>query len=107
MAAAYSLALCVGWAVTGRVLSRRLAVARPLRSSAVGAHARLLLAAVPATALGHLTVLGTVPAGAVVSAVAGAAVVAVTFALLARPLRLAELDALLAGLRRRLTRTRT
>ncbi|KMS69985.1 membrane protein [Streptomyces viridochromogenes] len=107
IAAAYSLALCVGWAVTGRVLSRRLAVARPLRSSAVGAHARLLLAAVPATALGHLAVLGTAPAGAVVSTVAGVAVVVLTFALLARPLRLAELDALLAGLRRRLARTRT
>ena len=105
MAAAYSLALCVGWAVTGRVLSRRLAVARPLRSSAVGAHVRLVLAAVPATALGHFAALGTAPAGAVVSTVAGAAVVVLTFALLARPLRLAELDALLSGLRRRRTRT--
>lgn len=107
MAAAYSLALCAGWVVTGRVLSRRLAVARPLRSSAVGAHARLLLAAVPATVLGHLAVLGTAPAGAVVSTVAGATAVILTFALLARPLRLAELDALLSGVRRRETRTRT
>nr|WP_308297052.1 MULTISPECIES: murein biosynthesis integral membrane protein MurJ [unclassified Streptomyces] len=106
MAAAYSLALCAGWAVTGRVLSRRLAVARPLRSTAVGAHARLVLAAVPATGLGHLAALGTAPAGAVVSTVAGAAAVVLTFALLARPLRLAELDALLSGVRRRWTRTR-
>ncbi|MFJ8634817.1 murein biosynthesis integral membrane protein MurJ [Streptomyces sp. NPDC093568] len=105
MAAAYSLALCAGWAVTGRVLSRRLGVARPLRSSAAGAHARLLLAAVPATALGHFAASGTEPGGAVLSTVAGAAVVALTFVLLARPLRLAELDALIAGLRRRLTRT--
>ncbi len=105
MAAAYSLALCAGWAVTGLVLSRRLAVARPLRSSAVGAHARLLLAAVPATALGHFAALGTAPAGAVVSMVAGATAVILTFALLARPLRLAELDALLSGVRRRRTRT--
>ncbi|KUM80104.1 murein biosynthesis protein MurJ [Streptomyces curacoi] len=106
MAAAYSLALCAGWAVTGRVLSRRLAVARPLRSTTVGTHARLVLAAVPATALGHLAALGTAPAGAVVSTVAGAAAVVLTFALLARPLRLAELDALLSGVRRRWTRTR-
>ncbi|MDC0769576.1 murein biosynthesis integral membrane protein MurJ [Streptomyces sp. HD] len=107
MAAAYSLALCAGWALTARVLSRRLAVARPLRSSAAGAHVRLLLAAVPATALAHFAVLGTARAGAMVSTVAGAAAVVLPFALLARPLRLAELEALLAGIRKRLTRTRT
>ncbi|MFI1361203.1 murein biosynthesis integral membrane protein MurJ [Streptomyces sp. NPDC020898] len=107
MAAAYSLALCAGWALTGLVLSRRLAVVRPLRSSAVGAHVRLLLAAVPATALGHLAVLGAVRAGALVAATAGAVAVVLTFALLARPLRLTELDALLSRVRRRRTRTRT
>ncbi|MFD5842383.1 murein biosynthesis integral membrane protein MurJ [Streptomyces chartreusis] len=107
MAAAYSLALCAGWVLTGRVLSRRLGVAGPLRSSVAGAHARLLVAAVPATALGCLAALGTAPAGPVVSTVAGAAAVILTFALLARPLRLAELDALLVGARRKLTRTRT
>ncbi|MFJ2001943.1 murein biosynthesis integral membrane protein MurJ [Streptomyces chartreusis] len=107
MAAAYSLALCAGWALTGRVLSRRLGVVRPLRSSAVGAHARLLVAAVPATGLGCFAALGTAAAGPVVSTVAGATAVILTFALLARPLRLAELDALLAGARRKLTRTRT
>ncbi|WP_260695546.1 murein biosynthesis integral membrane protein MurJ [Streptomyces sp. IB201691-2A2] len=104
MAAAYSLALCAGMAVTGLVLSSRLAVARPLRSSAVGAHARLLLAAVPATALGHLAALGAVRAGALVAATAGAVVVVLVFALLTRPLRLAELDALLSGVRRGRTR---
>lgn len=107
MAAGYSLALCAGWVLTGLVLSRRLAVVRPLRSSAVGAHARLLLAAVPATALGYLAAQGAVRAGALVAATAGAAVVVLTFAVLARPLRLAELDALLAGVRRRRTRNRT
>ncbi|MFB6937292.1 murein biosynthesis integral membrane protein MurJ [Streptomyces chartreusis] len=107
MAAAYSLALCAGWALTGRVLSRRLGVVRPLRTSAAGAHARLLVAAVPATALGCLAALGTAAAGPVVSIVAGATAVVLTFALLARALRLAELDALLAGARRKLTRTRT
>lgn len=107
MAAAYSLALCAGWALTGRVLSRRLAVVRPLRSSAAGAHVRLLLAAVPATVLGHFAVLGTARVGAVVSTVAGASAVVLTYALLARPLRLTELDALLAGVRRRSNRPRT
>ncbi|MFG2343723.1 murein biosynthesis integral membrane protein MurJ [Streptomyces phaeochromogenes] len=105
MAAAYSLALCVGWAVTGLVLSRRLAVARPLRSSSVGAHARLLLAAVPATALAHFAAVGAARAGALAAATAGAAVVVLTFALLTRPLRLTELDALLSGVRGRRTRT--
>ncbi|MFE6336632.1 murein biosynthesis integral membrane protein MurJ [Streptomyces sp. NPDC057798] len=105
MAAAYSLALCAGWALTAGVLSRRLTVERPLRSTPVGAHARLLMAAVPATALGHLAAAGTAPAGAIISTVAGAAVVALVFALLARPLRLTELDALLRRVRRTATRT--
>ncbi|NNN35300.1 murein biosynthesis integral membrane protein MurJ [Streptomyces sp. S3(2020)] len=104
MAGAYSLALCAGWAVTGLVLSRRLAVARPLRSSAAGAHARLLLAAVPATALGHLAATGALRAGSLVAATAGAAAVVLTFAALARPLRLTELQALLRGVRRSRTR---
>ncbi|MGW3440998.1 murein biosynthesis integral membrane protein MurJ [Streptomyces bacillaris] len=108
MAAAYSLALCAGWAVTARVLSRRLAVVRPLRASAAArAHGRLLLAAVPATALGHLAAAGAAPAGAPVAATAGAAAVVLTFALLARPLGLAEADALLTRVRRRVTRVRT
>ncbi|MFF9869677.1 murein biosynthesis integral membrane protein MurJ [Streptomyces sp. NPDC013953] len=104
MAAAYSLALFAGWAVTGRVLSRRLDVARPWRSSAVVAHARLLLAAVPAAALGHLAAAGAARAGVPAATAAGAAVIVLTFALLARPLRLTELDALITGVRRRLAR---
>ncbi|MFF5161319.1 murein biosynthesis integral membrane protein MurJ [Streptomyces sp. NPDC000348] len=105
MAAAYSVALCAGWAVTARVLSRRLAVARPLRSGAARTHARLVLAAVPATVLGHLAALGAAQAGALAAATAGAAVIVLTFALLARPLRLTELAALLSGVRRRADRT--
>jgi putative peptidoglycan lipid II flippase len=105
MAGAYSLALCAGWAVTAWVLSRRLAVARPLRSDAAGAHVRLLTAAVPATALGHLAALGAAPVGALAAAAAGAVVVVGVFALLARPLRLRELNALISGLHRRVTRT--
>ncbi|MEU0668420.1 murein biosynthesis integral membrane protein MurJ [Streptomyces lavendulocolor] len=104
MAAAYSVALFAGWALTGRLLSRRLAVPRPWRSSPVAAHARLLLAAVPATALGHLAASGTARAGVAVAAAAGAAVVLLVFVLLARPLRLTELHALLSGVRRRAAR---
>ncbi|MGC5542189.1 murein biosynthesis integral membrane protein MurJ [Streptomyces griseus] len=105
MAAAYSLALCAGWALTGRVLCRRLDVVRPLRSSPVAAHVRLLLAAVPAVAFGHLASLGAARAGALAAAVAGAAAVGLAFALLARPLRLAELNALLSRVHSRRVRT--
>ncbi|WP_234017980.1 MULTISPECIES: hypothetical protein [unclassified Streptomyces] len=64
MPAAHSLELRAGWAVTARVLSRRLAVVRPLRASAAArARGRLLLAAVPATPLGHLAAAGAAPAG--------------------------------------------
>lgn len=105
MAAAYSVALCAGWAVTALVLGRRLAVARPLRSGAAGAHARLVVAAVPAAVLGHLAALCTGRAGALAAATAGAAVVVLVFALLARPLRLTELGALLSGIRRRAARS--
>ncbi|MFJ4874618.1 murein biosynthesis integral membrane protein MurJ [Streptomyces sp. NPDC088745] len=101
MAAAYSLALFVGWLVTGLVLSRRLGTAGAWRSTAAGACARLLAAAVPATALAYLTTVRAGPAGAAVASAAGAAVVVLVFALLARPLRLTELDSLLAGARRR------
>ncbi|MGW3501321.1 murein biosynthesis integral membrane protein MurJ [Streptomyces globisporus] len=105
MAAAYSLALCAGWALTGRVLCRRLGVVQPLRSSPVAAHARLLFAAVPAVVFGHLASVGTARAGSLAAAVAGAAAVGLTFALLARPLRLAELNALLLRVRSRRVRT--
>ncbi|MFF3971640.1 murein biosynthesis integral membrane protein MurJ [Streptomyces rubiginosohelvolus] len=105
MAAAYSLALCAGWALTGRVLCRRLGVVQPLRSSPVAAHARLLLAAVPAVVFGHLASVGAARAGALAAAVAGAAALGLTFALLARPLRLAELNTLLLRVRSRRVRT--
>ncbi|MFF0738909.1 murein biosynthesis integral membrane protein MurJ [Streptomyces sp. NPDC004111] len=104
MAAAYSLALFAGWVLTGLVLGRRLEVARPWRSSAVAAQARLLVAAVPATVLAHLAVSGASRAGAPAAAAAGAVVIVLTFALLARPLRLTELDSLISGARRRLRR---
>lgn len=105
MAAAYSLALCAGWALTGWVLCRRLDAVQPLRSSPVAAHARLLLAAVPAVAFGHLASLGAAPAGALAATAGGAAAVGLTFALLARPLRLTELNALFLRVRSRRVRT--
>lgn len=112
MAGAYSLALVAGWAVTALVLHRRLASGgRPgapraalWRSAAAGAHARLLTAAVPAAALGHLAAGRALPAGALAACATGAAVVGLVFVLLARPLRLTELDTLLTGLPRRLVR---
>ncbi|MFE3247815.1 murein biosynthesis integral membrane protein MurJ [Streptomyces sp. NPDC059209] len=133
MAGAYSVALLAGWVVTALVLHRRLAHgagstpearsapapapgpkpgrhrapaarARLWRSAAVGAHVRLLVAAVPAAALGHLAAARTMPVGAVAACAAGTAVVGLVFALLARPLRLTELDELLSGLTRRLTK---
>ncbi|WP_411120117.1 murein biosynthesis integral membrane protein MurJ [Streptomyces sp. 058-1L] len=104
MAAGYSLGLCVGWAVTAHVLSRRLRVDHPSRSSAARAHVRLLLAAVPATALSLPAARGIAPAGALTALVTSVLVVVLTFALLARPLRLTELVTLLSGVRRRVAR---
>ncbi|BFO18585.1 hypothetical protein SHKM778_49730 [Streptomyces sp. KM77-8] len=59
----------------------------------------------PAAVLGHLAALCTGRAGALAAATAGAAVVVLVFALLARPLRLTELGALLSGIRRRAARS--
>ncbi|MBT2488889.1 murein biosynthesis integral membrane protein MurJ [Streptomyces sp. ISL-96] len=111
MAGAYSLALCAGWALTAYTLHRRLRTpAAPAtglwRSSAAAAQARLLTAAVPAATLGHLTAGWAAGAGAVAGAAAGSAAILAVFAVLAKPLRLAEVEALLAGSARRLRRTR-
>ncbi|MFE3093710.1 murein biosynthesis integral membrane protein MurJ [Streptomyces sp. NPDC059248] len=113
MAGAYSVALLAGWVVTAVVLRRRLAATaggsgpgragRWWRSASAGTLARLLVAAVPAAGLGHLTARAVGdPAGAVVAGAAGAVVVLGVFAALARPLRLTELDAAVSGAVRRL-----
>ncbi|MFF7181315.1 murein biosynthesis integral membrane protein MurJ [Streptomyces sp. NPDC008121] len=120
MAAAYSLALWAGWALTAYVLHRRLtrgadrasagAPATPApegtdgagRAGAAGALGRLLLAAVPATGLGLFLADATAPAGPPAAAAAGAAGILGVFALLARPLRLTEVRALLTGATARL-----
>ncbi|MFD5558271.1 murein biosynthesis integral membrane protein MurJ [Streptomyces sp. NPDC127068] len=131
MAGGYSVALLLGWALTAYVLHRRLtprrtapvaghrrggrpagsrrrarrSPTRPLwRSTTLGEHGRLLAAAVPATALAHYTTVGLAPLGHLIAAIGGGAVIAVVFAVLARPLRLTELDRLTSGVTRRLLR---
>ncbi|MFE7515781.1 lipid II flippase MurJ, partial [Streptomyces sp. NPDC057540] len=99
MAAAYSLALWAGWAVTAYALRRRLGGAS---GGAFPALARLLVAAVPAAGYGLFVADGTAVAGPVVAGLAGAATILATFALLARPLRLTELQTLLTSARTRL-----
>ncbi|MFD5768786.1 murein biosynthesis integral membrane protein MurJ [Streptomyces sp. NPDC127049] len=100
MAAGYSLALWAGWGLTAYVLRRRLPAAKD-GGDGLG---RLLTAAIPATGYGLLVTDTTAPAGAVLSGLAGAATVLGVFALLARPLRLTEVSALLAKATGRLTR---
>lgn len=112
MAAGYSAALWAGWGLTAYVLGRRLRGdgARAVPSGTAGGPApaapdapgggsagalgRLLLAAVPAAGLGLWTADTAAPAGALGAAAAGALTIAAAFALLARPLRLTELSAL-------------
>ncbi|MEU9853220.1 murein biosynthesis integral membrane protein MurJ [Streptomyces sp. NPDC047974] len=100
MAAGYSLALWAGWALTAYVLRRRL----PAADDGGTGLGRLLLAAVPAAGYGLFAVDGTASAGAVVSGLAGAAAVLGSFVLLAGPLRLTEVSALLKTAAGRLTR---
>ncbi|MFE0516778.1 lipid II flippase MurJ, partial [Streptomyces sp. NPDC058964] len=109
MAGAYSVALFVGWAVTAYVLDRRLPPGpgprrAPWRSPTAGALARLLLAALPAVPLGHLAAGCAAPLGPLAALTAGSAAIAAAFALLARPLRLAELTSALGALPRALRR---
>lgn len=72
------------------------------RSAAVDAHVRLLIAAVPATAIGYLTATGAAPLGSLPAGLIGALAIALVFALLAKPLQLTELNAALSGVTRRL-----
>ncbi|MFJ5973961.1 murein biosynthesis integral membrane protein MurJ [Streptomyces sp. NPDC093060] len=107
MAGAYSAALFVGWAVTARVLARRLPVtpegALP-RSPSGAALARLLSAAIPAALLGHLAADRTSSLGPLAAAAAGTAAIGAAFALLARPLGLTEVEAALSAVPRVLRR---
>ncbi|MEU7068665.1 murein biosynthesis integral membrane protein MurJ [Streptomyces narbonensis] len=109
MAAAYSLALWAGWALTAYVLGRRLRGTAGAsgdsgsdgrrggdRDGAGSALVRLLVAAVPAAGYGLLVADLTGAAGSVVAGLTGGLAVLGVFALLARPLRLVEVQALLA-----------
>ncbi|MGY4902644.1 murein biosynthesis integral membrane protein MurJ [Streptomyces sp. 900116325] len=110
MAAAYSVALFAGFAVTAYVLHRRVSggsgEGRPAlwRSPGLWAHARLVVACVPAGALGYGAARACDGAGDVVAAAAGVMVLLAVVGVLARPLRLAEVSAVLAAGRGRLRR---
>ena len=110
MAAAYSVALFAGFAVTAYVLHRRVSGGsgerRPAlrRSPGLWAHARLVVACVPAGALGYGVARACDGAGDVVAAAAGVMVLLGVVGALARPLRLAEVSAVLAAGRSRLRR---
>ncbi|MFE9487614.1 murein biosynthesis integral membrane protein MurJ [Streptomyces sp. NPDC006641] len=107
MAGAYTVALFAGFAATGYVLHRRLGRGTgtsPLRSSALWAQFRLVVAAVPAGLLGYLAARACAGSGDYASVGAGSAVLLLTVALLARPLRLREVGAVIAAGRRRLRR---
>ncbi|MEE1750163.1 MULTISPECIES: murein biosynthesis integral membrane protein MurJ [unclassified Streptomyces] len=107
MAGAYTVALFAGFAATGYVLHRRLGRGTgtsPLRSSALWAQFRLVVAAVPAGLLGYLAARACAGSGDYASVGAGSAVLLLTVALLARPLRLREVGAVIAAARRRLRR---
>ncbi|WSM02764.1 murein biosynthesis integral membrane protein MurJ [Streptomyces sp. NBC_01718] len=110
MAAAYSMALFAGFAVTAYVLHRRVSGGsgerRPAlwRSPGLWAHARLVVACVPAGALGYGVARACDGAGDVVAAAAGVMVLLAVVGVLARPLRLAEVSAVLAAGRGRLRR---
>ncbi|WP_369375236.1 murein biosynthesis integral membrane protein MurJ [Streptomyces sp. cg36] len=100
MAAAYSLALFAGWAVTAYVLNRRLGGnAGLLRSPSLLVHVRLLLGCVPAALAGYAAARATDGLGDLAATGAGAAVLLVALALLARPLRLDGINDMLGKLR--------
>ncbi|GAA1373705.1 murein biosynthesis integral membrane protein MurJ [Streptomyces beijiangensis] len=99
MAGAYSVALFAGCAVTAYTLSRRLGGGTgPLRSPALRAHGRLLLGAVPAAGAGYGAARAAEPLGDFAAAGAGAVVLLVVLALLARPLGLTELHSMFSKL---------
>ncbi|MFF4081284.1 murein biosynthesis integral membrane protein MurJ [Streptomyces sp. NPDC001777] len=103
MAGAYSVALFVGFGITAYVLRRRI----PDRAGpgAPQAQARLVVAAVPAGVLGYAAARACAACGDFAALGAGTCALLLTVALLARPLRLREVEAALAAGRRRLRRS--
>ncbi|MGW2088917.1 murein biosynthesis integral membrane protein MurJ [Streptomyces sp. NPDC001880] len=109
MAGAYSVALFTGFAATAYVLHRRLGRGdttgtSPVRSSALWAQLRLVAASVPAGLLGYLAARSCAGLGDFAALGAGSFVLLLTVALLARPLRLREVSAVIAAGRGRLRR---
>ncbi|WP_329462223.1 murein biosynthesis integral membrane protein MurJ [Streptomyces sp. NBC_01431] len=104
IAGAYSVALFAGLTATAYTLNRRLGGGPLLRSPALLAQLRLVLAGVPAAALARAAARAADPLGNVAAAAAGAAVLVAVLALLARPLGLSDITAVLdkaRGSRRR------
>lgn len=107
MAAASTVAFAVGFAVTGYVLSRRVSATgtgSPLRSPTLGAHLRLIVACLPAGALAYGAARMAEGAGDVAAAGAGTLALLLTVVLLARPLRIGEITAMVDSGRARLRR---
>ncbi len=99
IAGAYTVALFAGLAATAYTLNRRLGGGPLLRSQAVAAHVRLLLGCLPAGALAYVAARALDPLGSVAAAAAGVVALVVVLALLARPLGLTGLDAVLDKVR--------
>ncbi|MGW7452333.1 murein biosynthesis integral membrane protein MurJ [Streptomyces sp. NPDC054787] len=105
MAAAYSVALFAGAALTGHTLARRLGpragTRTERRANAVRTHLRLLTACGPAAAAGYAAARAADPFGDFAAVGAGTAALALVVVLLAGPLRLTEITDLLDSLRRK------
>ncbi|MFJ2405626.1 murein biosynthesis integral membrane protein MurJ [Streptomyces xanthochromogenes] len=99
IAGAYTVALLAGLAATAYTLNRRLGGGPLLRSPALLAHLRLLLGCVPAAALGYAAARSTDGLGSVAAAGAGTVTLVVALALLARPLGLTDINAVLDKVR--------
>ncbi|WP_417159489.1 murein biosynthesis integral membrane protein MurJ [Streptomyces cyaneofuscatus] len=107
MAGASTVAFVVGFAVTGYVLSRRLSGAGTgtlLRSPTLGAHLKLIAACLPAGALAYGAARAAEGAGGIAAVGAGTLALLLTVVLLARPLRIGEITAMVDGGRDRLRR---
>lgn len=107
MAGAHSVAFFAGFAVTAYVLHRRVPGAGGgalLRSPALGAHLRLIAACVPAGALAYGAARAVEGAGDAAAAGTGALVLLLVVVLLARPLGIVEIDAMVTAGRGRLRR---
>ncbi|WP_436842312.1 murein biosynthesis integral membrane protein MurJ [Streptomyces cyaneofuscatus] len=107
MAGASTVAFFVGFAVTGYVLSRRISATGTgtlLRSPTVGAHLKLIAACLPAGALAYGAARAAEGAGDIAAVGAGTLALLLTVVLLARPLRIGEITAMVDGGRARLRR---